>query len=284
MPTARSGCAAVSSGGLLYVFGGRRGGDRHTLAQAERYDPTAPRWEPLPPMPTPRSVCAAAAARGLLYVFGGRSGEWQPLACAERLDPITGRWETLPPMRTPRSGCATAAAAGMLYVLGGEHGVSPAAPRGTFGQSLATAERFCPATGIWETLPPMPTARYGCAAAAVNGVLYVFGGERGAGQSRATVERLDPSVPRWDTLTPMPTARSWCACVAAMGLLYVFGGSRGDGRTRGGGRSLATAERFDPSTGRWELLPPMQTPRSVCSGAVVFRLSDAPAILRHTAL
>lgn len=105
----------------------------------------------------------------------------------------------------------------------------------------------------WESLPPMPTARRGCATAACRGRLYVFGGH-GGGRELAAVERFDPLLALWEYLPPMPTARAWCAATAVSGALFVCGGY-------GGRRYLAKSERYIEGTG-WTPLPAMPTARS----------------------
>mmetsp|Transcript_36178 Transcript_36178/g.79030 ORF Transcript_36178/g.79030 Transcript_36178/m.79030 type:complete len:214 (-) Transcript_36178:136-777(-) len=61
----------------------------------------------------------------------------------------------------------------------------------------------------------------------------------------------------------MPTARSRCAAAAVRGLLYVVGGR--DCRQR-----VTAAERMDPSTGKWEPLPPMPlAPPMGCAAAAL---------------
>ena len=37
-------------------------------------------------------------------------------------------------------------------------------------------ERLTPLTGVWESLPPLPTARHGLAAVAVGNRIYVLAG------------------------------------------------------------------------------------------------------------
>src|SRR2546422_10817860 len=49
------------------------------------------------------------------------------------------------------------------------------------------------ASGSWTTKAPMPTAREGLAAAAVNGVLYAIGGSAIGGTDFNTNEAFNPS-------------------------------------------------------------------------------------------
>lgn len=70
MPTARVSAAAASSGGKLYVAGGRNG---TTYVNAlEVYNPLTNAWAKKTGMPAPRAGLGMAAIDNLLYAVGGR--------------------------------------------------------------------------------------------------------------------------------------------------------------------------------------------------------------------
>ncbi|CAJ1388774.1 unnamed protein product, partial [Effrenium voratum] len=137
-----------------------------------------------------------------------------------------------------------------IYVLGGKNDSSPA---------LATVECFSPLHGEWRAVPPMTVKRYGCAAATVNGQLYVVGGHDGQ-KTVASAERFDPSLNRWTRLPDLLMARSRCAAVAARGALHVLGG-------RSESRAALPTERFSTSTNKWQALPPMPLAPLGCAAA-----------------
>src|SRR5438034_966710 len=110
-----------------------------------------------------------------------------------------------------------------------------------------------PGGGSWTTKAPMPTARFGLGAAAVNGVLYAVGGANGGGDL-ATVEAYDPVTNTWTTQAPMPTARYSLGVGVVNGILYAVGGANNGG-------FLATLEAYDPSTATWTTQAPMPTAR-----------------------
>jgi len=139
-----------------------------------------------------------------------------------------------------------------VFVFGGKNDSSVA---------LATAECFSVGSGKWRPLPPMPTARYGCASAALDGLLYVVGGHDGK-KVLPVAERFHPATSRWECLPPMPTARSRCAAASVRGMLYVIGGR--DSRQR-----VTSAECFDPSVGQWQWLPPMPLAPLGCAAAAL---------------
>ncbi len=69
LPTARSGIAAASLGGRIYVFGGE--GNEGTFDENEAYAPQTNTWETLDPMPTARHGLGAAVVGDTIYVIGG---------------------------------------------------------------------------------------------------------------------------------------------------------------------------------------------------------------------
>jgi N-acetylneuraminic acid mutarotase len=83
-------------------------------------------------------------------------------------------------------------------------------------------EAYTPATDSWETLPAMPTARGGLAAAAMNGKLYVFGGEN-PGVFPHT-EEFDPITRAWRRMRDMPTPRHGMGAVTVGDAIFVIGG------------------------------------------------------------
>eukprot|EP00931_Biecheleriopsis_adriatica_P062291 TRINITY_DN37518_c0_g1_i1.p1 TRINITY_DN37518_c0_g1~~TRINITY_DN37518_c0_g1_i1.p1 ORF type:complete len:421 (+),score=72.34 TRINITY_DN37518_c0_g1_i1:91-1353(+) len=202
-----------------------------------------------------------------IYVLGGACRNLGVLSSVKRLDAGGKAWEIAPSMPSARRLCTATACNGSLYVFGGEtvnvltgSGFVPNALNNIDGilrdyVQLSTAERFEPLQGAWEVLPPMPTARAGCAAAAADGLIYVCGGRSGE-TVLSVVERFDTAVDRWERIPRLPTARSGCAASVVKNQIYVMGGKCITGRVQG------TAERFHPTFGRWEKISSMLCPRS----------------------
>jgi N-acetylneuraminic acid mutarotase len=200
MPTPRGALALALVQGKIHALGGTAegGADRaahehgarredNSVATHEVYDPATDTWSRRPPMPTPRNHLGAAVLDGRIHVVGGRVGRDMELTVHEIYDPGTASWSAGPALPTGRSGIAVVAFAGRLYVFGGE----------TVGmlrsRTFDDAERFDPATGRWETLPPMPTPRHGLGAAPMADAIYVVSGGPKAGLSLGTAnERLQP--------------------------------------------------------------------------------------------
>ena len=198
MPTPRGALAVAVLDGRIHALGGTaaRSGDRaphehgarrkdNSVGTHEVYDPAADAWTRLAPMPTPRNHLGAGVIAGKIHVVGGRVDGDMELTTHEVYDPATNAWSAGPPVPTGRSGIAVVTHGARLYVFGGE-------TVGRFrSRTFDEAERFDPATGRWEALRPMPTARHGLGAAAVGDAIYVLSGGPKAGMSFGTAnERL----------------------------------------------------------------------------------------------
>ncbi|MBI3079664.1 MAG: galactose oxidase, partial [Deltaproteobacteria bacterium] len=69
MPTPRSGIAAATLGGRIFVFGGES--PAGTFNQTEAYDPGRNTWTVRDPMPTARHGLGAAVVGQSIYVLSG---------------------------------------------------------------------------------------------------------------------------------------------------------------------------------------------------------------------
>jgi N-acetylneuraminic acid mutarotase len=88
-------------------------------------------------------------------------------------------------------------------------------------------EVYDPVANSWTTLAHMPTAVVNAASVAMNGRLYVFGGNNGTSDV-ATVQVYDPYKNKWTTLSSvLPAALSSSSAVVVYGLAFVEGGDNG---------------------------------------------------------
>ena len=183
MLTPRGALAVAVVAGKIHAIGGNAAGGaglpphEHGAPQADRsvgthevYDPATDGWTRLAPMPTPRNHLGAAVIAGKIHVIGGRVSGNMELTSHEIYDPAAGSWAAGPPVPTGRSGIAVVAHRGRVYVFGGE------TVRTLSSKTFDEAERFDPATGRWERLPPMPTARHGLGAASFGEAIHVLSG------------------------------------------------------------------------------------------------------------
>jgi N-acetylneuraminic acid mutarotase len=217
------------------------------LAAAGRAEAQQGGWQPAPPMPTPRRLLAAAALDGKAYALGGcGSACFEPPLQAstfeetrvEVYDPASHTWDVKKnPMRTILFGAAAVAPGnGKIYTLGGV-------------VSGNVVQEYDPVSDSWTLGQPMPTARYGLAAVALDGKIYALGGN---GPSNA-VEVYDPATDSWSSGAPLPTARVFLAAVALGGKVYAIGGSP----DCCGGSQTDVVEVYDPATDQWSTAAPL---------------------------
>jgi len=255
LPMARGTCVAAAVEGKIYVVG--------SLKDVQSYDPVTDTWGMKSPLPMARSDMAAAVVDGKIYVIGGttRTGP-TALTITEQYDPVTDTWTTKSPMPTARYDMGVAVVDGKVYVLGGTQSEVNSLPH----EAIGSVERYDPAQDafsrrVWAGKAPMPTARYGMAAAFTD-TIYVIGG---AGSSiLQTVEQYDPATDTWATKNPMPTARYDMAAAVVDGKIYVIGGTTNVSPT-----ALQTVEQYDPATDTWAMKSPMPTRRHNFAVAVV---------------
>jgi N-acetylneuraminic acid mutarotase len=198
MPTPRGALALAAVDGKIHAIGGNvadasalsphEHGARqedNSVGTHEVYDPVTGRWTRLAPMPTPRNHLGAAVVAGKIHAVGGRVNGNMELTTHEIYDPVSNAWTTGPPLPTGRSGIAVVAHDQRIYVFGGE------TVRTFTSQTFREAERFDPATGRWDRLPPMPTGRHGLGAVSFGNAIFVLSGGPRPGLAFSTAnERL----------------------------------------------------------------------------------------------
>ena len=136
---------------------------------------------------------------------------------------------------------------GIVYAMGGGN---PSLPQ--------PVDAYNPATDTWSTVSQMPTSREGAGVAALNGLIYVAGGNVAGGVPSGILEAYDPASNTWNTsLAPM-TPRAHLALVAAGGKLYAMGGHTGPSNSG----LTGLVERYDPVLNQWTTLAPMTAARA----------------------
>lgn len=244
------------------------GGNLHIglLASAELYDPRTGEWSSAGSLTTGREYqTATLLADGRVLVAGGYS---QPdtLASAELYNPTKGTWTATSSMIEPRAlGTATLLPNGDVLVVGGE-------VLGSGPHLLASAELYDPTSGAWHATGSMRTPRSGHSATLLpNGKVLVVGGrDFASGADRATVlssaELFDPTTGTWTATGDLAVARTGhTATMLKDGEVLVAGGVRGVDP----GGFLASAELYDPSTGRWSATGSMTSVRVNASATLL---------------
>lgn len=232
MPAPRSGIAAAAVGDRIYVCGGgfKLPDGRFDFKSAvEAYVPPDDGWENAPSLLKRHDAPAAVAIGGRVLLFGGHHPDATagPLTdpgfeVAEGLEADAETWTELAPMPTARFSAVAEVVGTRAWVMGGG-----AFREGGF-RNLDVIEAYDPQANRWDTTPtrlPWPAA--GLMAAALEGALYVAGGNDGDGISARVARYADD---RWEALPPLPEGRVMGALLALDGALYVVGGRGPDGK------------------------------------------------------
>jgi N-acetylneuraminic acid mutarotase len=172
--------------------------------------------------------------------------------------PVDGEWGQRAALIENNSEFALAEANGRIYVLGGYP------PAQGPDRTKTTVQVYDIASDRWELGPPLPLPNNHGMAAAVNGKIYLLGGQTTDDQQGATavsnVYELDPAKGAWVAKAPMPTARSGGVAVVHAGKIYVAGGRV----PRGNDFAV-----YDPAADRWEVLPDLPSQRNHITGAAI---------------
>ncbi|HEX8696645.1 MAG TPA: kelch repeat-containing protein [Longimicrobium sp.] len=224
-------------------------------ATAELYDPRARRFTPAGRMSARRGGhTATRLADGTVLLAGGWDGGRQ-LATAELYDPRTGRFTATGSLARARGGhTATLLPDGRVLIAGGDGGVRE-------------VEVYDPRTRSFRTVGSLREPRSAHAASLLaNGRVLLTGGSVRRGTVVSSAEVFDPRTGRSTATGEMTRVRHRHAAAALPdGRVLVLGGSdHRDWRGR-----CATAEVYDPATGRFTRVSDLRTARFKLANAVV---------------
>ncbi|CAN5781362.1 hypothetical protein BH23CHL7_BH23CHL7_06860 [soil metagenome] len=163
-----------------------------------------------------------------------------------------------------------------LALLGGPStevgGQSPSPSPTAFG-SPSPAPSESPLSAGWTFTGSMNVARHDHEAVLLaDGRVLVVGGnaqtpDGSAGGSLASAELYDPSDGTWTRVADMSEVRAWHTVTQLNdGRVLVAGGGN---QSRASAAATASAEIFDPTTGRWSATPSMSVPRTGHTAALL---------------
>lgn len=212
---------------------------------------------------SPTNVTISWTNRGTLQSASVLTNRWRDLHEASnpvRIVPtnqshffrVISRWSTRSNLLEANSEMSVAELDGKIYVMGGY----PASR-----VTVRTVQVYDSAQNRWSFATPLPIPLNHSMAAAVNGRVYIIGGQTDANAAYTnTVFEYNPATSNWTARAPMPTARSAGAPAVIGNLIYVAGGRP----PRGNDFAV-----YDALNNQWTTLPNLPTARNhLAAGAI----------------
>ncbi len=243
MPTPRHGLDANVVNGKIYLIGGlvpwsdfpNVNVESYTTYKLtnvnEVYDPATDTWTTESPIPNAASYYASAAVKNKIYIVSAKFSQehnyYESLTQIYDTETDTWSYGAASPYPVDMSGAATVEGVTpqRIYVIGGRQ----------VGHEVAYNQAYDPKNDSWSLGVPLPTARYGFAAAVAKGKIYAIGGLSGflynlvwANKNEAYDPLKDQALPAMlnPELEVIPTAIVFMASVgialAAVGSLIHF--------------------------------------------------------------
>jgi N-acetylneuraminic acid mutarotase len=224
--------------------------DLDYLSTNETFNPTSATWISMAQMPTARQ------AFGMAVASGGQDGTWS----------------TGPDMPNPAYAVQAATVNGKIYAISGFR-------FGAQQPGESDTRIYNPATNSWSLGAPVPddntcsnfqengfcyTLRQFAGCAALNGKIYVIGGDTGGTGFEATNLIYDTVANRWSNGAILPGGpRDNLASVALNGKIYTIGGFNGNSNTYFSGVDI-----YEPTSNSWTAGTPLPGPRAGMAAAV----------------
>jgi hypothetical protein len=124
------------------------------------------------------------------------------------------------------------------------------------GNTLSSMERYDAASGQWNALASMSTARKHFGACVIAGEIYVTGGMESDDDILSSVEKYSPLSDTWSAVAPMHLEISMHSAIAVGSVIYVLGNGSAEG-----------IPKFDSMQGTWSEGAP--APQNIWDSAAV---------------
>ena len=268
-PRAYSADAVLADGRVLFAGGTGQLAGSDPLG-GEVYDPPTNLFNATQPMVQARSSASATTlVDGRVLIAGGsvaNSNGSQAMATAELFEPKSGTFVSTGSMHEARIGLvAVRLADGRVLVVGGT-----TIDTGGTSVGLSSAEIYDPATGTWTETGSMPASRTvegydgqgrPTATLLTDGRVLIAGG-LGSTASIASGVLFDPRTGSFVATGSMNVGRSNAsATLLPDGHVLIVGGDATSTETPISIQALASAEIFNPSTGRFTATGSLTTER-----------------------
>ncbi|CAI6371046.1 unnamed protein product [Macrosiphum euphorbiae] len=173
----------------IYAVGGCDGNS--VLKSVEVFDINFQKWRTVTSMSTKRSGFGVGVLNNRLYAVGGVANG-QPLRSVEYYDPTLDIWTPVAEMSERRQGVGVGVLDGLMYAIGGDNAMVDI--KSFERKYLKSVEVYRPSDGVWSSIADMNLRRCLPGVAVLDGLLYVFGGEK---PSVDTFEIYNPNTNTW---------------------------------------------------------------------------------------
>ncbi|XP_044529409.1 kelch-like protein 31 [Gracilinanus agilis] len=237
---------------VLVTVGGRPALTEKSLSRDVLYRDPENGWSKLTEMPAKSFNQCVTVMDGFLYVAGGedqndaRNQAKHAVSNFCRYDPRFNTWIHLANMNQKRTHFSLNVFNGLLFAVGGRNSEG----------CLSSIECYVPSTNQWQMKKSLEVARCCHASAVVDGKILVTGGYINSAYSRS-VCMYDPASDDWQDKSILSTPRGWHCAIALSERVYVMGGSQVG--PRGERVDVIPVECYNPYTGQWSYVSPLQT-------------------------
>jgi N-acetylneuraminic acid mutarotase len=251
--------AVVSYEGRIYSIGGTASDEQASDQDNDRvyvYDPETDQWSVRAPLLVGTYVLTAHVVGDKIYAFAGYGpgGDDWFLRDVQVYDPALDRWELKTERPSRRYTFMSEVVSNRVVVLGG-HGPVGNVKKADEWEPKTDVEVYDVAEDTWTTMAPAPDGISSAASCALDGKIYVFGGE-----FNNLTSVYDLARDEWTRGTAPPLAREGHSCVRVGDKFLLFGGTGANFRgtpVNLRGTILDRVEQYDPANDTWTTLDPM---------------------------
>jgi len=231
--------------GKIYVIGGTSTFENKN--NVEEYDISTGTWTVCGSFANKKVNHASAVIDGKIYISGGDYSP-NPSSYSNELivfDPVSKTWTRKANIPEGLTNHKAVYLNGYMYLVGGFRKIN----NGKNYQYSKTVYRYDPVNDTWSTVAPLPVPRFNHGAVAVNGRIYVIGGNNDSGALNSIYE-YDPSTNTWTAKAPMPQAKLQFSTAVVNDKIYIIGGADLS-------RDSATVYEYDPANETWTEKKPL---------------------------
>ena len=252
LPEARHHLGLVSNTQYLYGIGGfsgKKGKVWQIQDSVYRLAEKEDRWLSGPELPLPLASSVYASVNNNIHIIGGKT---RNDIIGKNVDTDkhyilkeNEQWVEMASATIKRNSAASAVIGDRIYVIGGR-------TSGPNFKNLSFAEFYDVERNSWTQISPLPVVLAGLSATALNGKVFVFGGEAfsetGKWQSGKAYNQVwvySPDKNAWDKVSDMPTPRHGHGSITLDGKVYVIGGAEKVGPQQTLASTIILTEKSD---------------------------------------